>query len=154
MKICKVEEGDALYPAMLELFPSTARYIADPNDHGNYHFFAAVDEQAGPIGGAVIDIRPLGFGPLAEMMTGFLENIEVDEVWRRQGIGRQLMEAVLAFAWQQNAQHVRWTVDWANPGAPEFYASCGAAVLPEGDSPETPETYYTLAIPNPNPPRR
>jgi len=149
MNIRRIEQTDPLYPAMLARFPSTARYIADPADHGEYHFFAAVDPAAGVVGGAVIDIGPLGFGPLGEMTIGFLENIEVDEPVRRCGIGTRLLRAALDYAWQRNAQNVRWTVDWANRIAIAFYVQCGIGVIPEGESPETVETYYTLIAVNP-----
>jgi len=144
-----VSQEDDLYPSMLERFPSTARYIADPDDDGEYHFFAAIDPDAGVIGDAVIDIGDLRFGPLERLTVGFLENIEVDEPFRRRGIGKALLKAALNFAWERGAQNVRWTVEWSNEAAVSFYTSCGVGVIPEGDSPETPEAYYTLVAVNP-----
>ncbi len=152
MQIRHVNPTDELYPVMLQRFPSTARYIADPQDPGDYHFFAAVEGEHGVIGGAVLDLGPLRFGPLAEMTVGFLENIEVDEPFRRRGVGRALLEAVLGFAWRWGAQNVRWTVDWANAPGVAFYAACGVGVIPEGDSPQTAEPYYTLVAVNPQRP--
>jgi GNAT superfamily N-acetyltransferase len=149
MIIHRVEATDLLYPAMLRRFPSTARYIADPDDDGHYHFFAAVDDDQGVIGGAVIDIGELNFGPLKHMTVGFLESIEVDEPFRRRGVGTALLRASFDYAWACGAQNVRWTVDWSNTAGIAFYVYCGAGVIPEGDSPEHPETYYTLMALNP-----
>ncbi|HAU38729.1 MAG TPA: hypothetical protein DCX07_13565 [Phycisphaerales bacterium] len=149
MKIRRVEPEDELYPALLKRFPSTARYLADPKDTGEYHFFAAIDPAGAVVGGAVIDIGGLGFGPLKDMTIGFLENIEVDEAFRRQGIGTALLRAALDYAWQRGAQNVRWTSDWSNPAGVAFYERCGAGVIPEGESPDSVETYYTLVVLNP-----
>lgn len=150
MHIQKIEPDDTLYPAMLERFPSTARYIADPEDHGEYHFFAVVSPDGVVIGGAVIDVGAMGFGPLKDMTIGFLENIEVDEPYRRRGIGTALLRATLGYAWNRGAQNVRWTVDWADQVAVAFYLSAGASFIPEGDSIAAAETYYTLAAANPS----
>lgn len=149
MIIRQVERNDELYPAMLERFPRTARYIADPEDTGEYHFFAAIDAHGGVVGGAVIDIGKLSFGPLKDMTIGFLENTDVDEACRRRGVGTALLHAALNYAWERGAQSVRWTVDWANEAAVAFYVNCGIGVIPEGESPGTPETYYTLVAVNP-----
>ena len=149
MTVREIQPDDPLYPAMLRRFPSTARYIADPKDHGEYHIFAAVDPEHGVVGGAVIDVGAMGFGPLAAMTVGFLENIEVNEAFRRRGIGTRLLRAALDYAWGRGARNVRWTVDWANTAGVAFYASCGVAIIPEGDSPDRPETCYTLVAVNP-----
>lgn len=149
MQIIEVEAGDARYAQMLGRFPSTARYIADPADDGDYHFFAAVMDDGRIVGGAVIDVGPMEFGPFKDVTIGFLEDIEVDATCRRRGIGTALLQAVLAYAWRRGAQHVRWTVDWANAAGLGFYRHAGAAILPEGDSPEQAEPYYTCAVARP-----
>ncbi len=64
----------------------------------------------------MIDIGELQFGPLAQMIVGFLENVEVDEPFRRRGVGTALLRAALDLAWECDAQNVRWTVDWSNGG--------------------------------------
>jgi GNAT superfamily N-acetyltransferase len=149
MMIRRVEPEDELYPAMLARSPSTARYISDPSDTGEYHFFAAIAPGQRVVGGAVIDIRGLGSGPLKDMTVGFLENVEVDEAFRRRGIGTALLQAALSYAWERGAQNVRWAVDWSNEPGIAFYVHCGIGVIPEGESPEKPETYYTLMAVNP-----
>ena len=149
MFIRQVNPTDELYPKMLSRFPSTARYLADPSDKGDYRFFAALEDDQVVIGGAVIDIGELQFGPLSQMIVGFLENIEVDEPFRRHGIGTALLRAALDHAWASGAQNVRWTVDWSNDAGIAFYVHCGIGVIPEGDSPEQAETYYTLMAVNP-----
>ena len=149
MMIRQVHPTDKLYSEMLSRFPSTAKYIAAPADKGDYRFFAALGDDQGVIGGAVIDIGELQFGPLAQMIVGFLENIEVDVPFRRRGVGTALLRAALDHAWECDAQNVRWTVDWSNGGGIAFYVHCGIGVIPEGDSPEQAETYYTLMAVNP-----
>jgi GNAT superfamily N-acetyltransferase len=149
MIIRQVKPADERYAGMLHRFPGTARYIADPADSGDYRFFAVLEDGQGIIGGAVIDIGELGFGPLKRMVVGFLEHIEVDEPFRRRGIGTALLRAALDHAWGCGAQNVRWTVDWSNDGGVAFYARCGVGVVPEGDSPQNAQTYYTLMAVNP-----
>jgi ribosomal protein S18 acetylase RimI-like enzyme len=145
MEIRQIAEDDALYPIMLKRFPLTARNIANPNDDGDYRFFAAV-ERGAVVGGAVIDIGPLGFGPLRELTIGFLENIEVDPQWRRRGIGTRLLDAALQHAWSAGAQNVRWNVWWSNDEGLAFYRSRDLGIIPEPehDDPTAPDACYTL----------
>lgn len=148
-KIAQSKVGDALWRYVAEYSPETIRWIEDPADDGNYHCFLAVGPGNTFMGLCVIDIGPMRFGPLAQETVGFLENILVLPSHRRQGIGTAILSAVLKFAWQQGAKHVRWTVGYEDEGLP-FYRALGFAFIPEEDPhSESPERYYTVVAVNP-----
>jgi len=67
----KVAEGDPLWLLVCEHFPRSVEWLHNPNDDGDYHFFLAVAPQGAFLGGAVIDIGPIGFGPLAGRIEGW-----------------------------------------------------------------------------------
>jgi ribosomal protein S18 acetylase RimI-like enzyme len=122
----------------------------NPKDGGDYHFFAAVDAEGKLRSGSVIDIGPMRFGPLADTTIGFLENIEVLEVYRRKGIGSALLMAALDCAWKCGAQNVRWTVEYSNVAGIGLYRTLGLAFIPEEDpSVSEPERCYTIVAMNP-----
>ena len=56
----------------------------------------------------------------------------VDPRWRRRGVGRQLVDAALAWAASRGADHLRLWVDDTNPPAAAFYRALGFA--PTGES--------------------
>ena len=144
-RVGKVEAGDRFWPLVCEHFPRAVRRLLDPSDHGEYHFFVAIDVRLRFLGGAVIDVGPIDYGPLAGRMEGFLEDIEVGEAFRRQGVGRALLRAAVDYAWGREAHHVRWTVACANTVGVAFYDGLGLAMLPDSDS-ENPEDKYYLVV--------
>ena len=144
-RVGKVEAGDRFWPLVCEHFPRAVRRLLDPSDQGEYHFFVAIDMRLRFLGGAVIDVGPIGYGPLAGRMAGFLEDIEVGEPFRRQGVGTALLRAALDYYWDREAGHVRWTVACANTVGVVFYDSLGLAMLPDSD-PENPEDKYYLVV--------
>jgi GNAT superfamily N-acetyltransferase len=145
----KVAEGEPLWPLVCEHFPTSVKYLGDPEDDGDYHFFVAVDGGGHFLGGAVIDVGPIDYGPLAGRMEGFLEDVEVAEARRRQGIGTALMRRVLDFAWELGAAHVRWTVSCTDPAAVAFYDRLGCAMLPERDEQNPDHEYYLVVAVDP-----
>ena len=61
----------------------------------------------------------------------YLEDLIVTEAYRGQGLGRRLLDRIVAKAKEENAKRVVWQVlDWNTP-AIEFYKSLGADLLPE-----------------------
>ncbi len=56
----------------------------------------------------------------------------VDPRYRRRGLGRELVDAAIAWAAARGAAHLRLWVDDTNPGAAEFYRSLG--FVPTGES--------------------
>lgn len=61
----------------------------------------------------------------------YLDDLVVTETYRQYGIGQRLIDAVFAYARQENAQQVRWHVlDWNTP-AIRFYEKLGAIMEPE-----------------------
>ncbi len=132
------------------LFPRAVAWAEDPSDTGSYHFLAATDGAGHLLGGTVIDISPMGFGPLAETTVGFLEDIEVLEAHRRKGVGKALLRAVLSFAWGKGARNVRWNVDYENAAGIALYSSLGLAFVPDEDpDAEHPDKCYTVVAANP-----
>jgi GNAT superfamily N-acetyltransferase len=136
-----------LYARALQRCPDTSKYIDDPNDDGEYHFLLALTEADELVGHAVIDIGEMGFGPLGDQVAGYLEDVEVDEPYRRRGIGMALLQEALDCAWQRRAVHVRWTVLYNNSEGLGLYRKIGAAFIPEEDpSIGRDADYYTVVI--------
>jgi len=57
-----------------------------------------------------------------------LEDLYVDAAWRRQGIARALMDALVAVADARGCRRLQWFVQQSNASALRFYASIGAKV--------------------------
>ncbi|MGD0093766.1 MAG: GNAT family N-acetyltransferase [Planctomycetota bacterium] len=137
--------GDPLWQRIAKLFARSVRYMNDPKDKGDYHFLAATDARGRFLGGSVIDIGPLRFGPLADTTAGFLENIEVLRPYRRHGVATALLRATLRFAWRRGCESVRWTVKYDNTAAIALYRNAGCVFIPEEDpQARRPQRYYTV----------
>ena len=77
---------------------------------------------------------PVGFATVFEIPYAYaarpsleLEMLYVAEPWRAQGVGRALMDAVLAHARETGCERVEWNVLADNARAQAFYKSLGAA---------------------------
>lgn len=143
-------EDEPLYEQALDRCPDVREYRDDPSDDGKYQFFLAVDKAGKVIGHCVIDVGEMGFGPLAKQTMGYIEDIEVDEPYRRRGIGSALLSAALDYAWRQGALHVRWTVRYDNTEGLGLYQKLGALFIPEEDPQARKKAdYYTTVMPRP-----
>lgn len=70
-----------------------------------------------------------------------LEDLIVTQQMRGKGIGKALLDKVVAFARDQKLLRVEWVVlDWNTP-AVEFYKNYGAKVMPEWDTVHLELTY-------------
>ncbi len=150
-QVGQVKPGDDLWPQVAELFPRAVRWLEDPNDEDDYDFFAASDEAGRFLGGSVVAIGRLRFGPLSETTIGFLEDIEVLEPHRRKGAGAALLRATLDHAWSRGCENVRGQVAYDNPAGIALYRSMGLGFVPdEVPGVEPPEKQYTIVAINPD----
>jgi ribosomal protein S18 acetylase RimI-like enzyme len=132
------------------MLPRTVQWMQDTDDDGDYRFFAATDSEGTFLGASAIDVGRMGFGPLADITVGFLEDICVVEEHRRKGAGAALLRATLKHAWECGCEHVRCTVEYANDAGIALYRSVGMGVIPEEDpQDETPVKCYTVISLNP-----
>jgi len=58
----------------------------------------------------------------------YLKELYVAQDWQRQGIGKQLMDSLLAVAAKSGCSRVEWTTDRESEGAKRFYAKLGVPV--------------------------
>jgi len=72
--------------------------------------------------GMVVDLLPDIF---AQEPGGFLADVFVDAPYRRRGIGKALVEALIDWLRRQNVTHFDWHVAAQNPDALAFWRSFG-----------------------------
>jgi GNAT superfamily N-acetyltransferase len=58
----------------------------------------------------------------------YLDDLYVSEPFRRQGIGRKLLDSIINLAKDEHCYKVRWQVSKWNSNAIEFYKSMGAEI--------------------------
>jgi ribosomal protein S18 acetylase RimI-like enzyme len=133
-------------PAIAELWESLVAYHqaldealpgAAPNGSGRYtkRLLQHLDDQytrafvaesdgkvIGFILGMIVDLLPDIF---AQEPGGFLADIYVDTPYRRSGIGRSLVEALIQWFDEQGVTHFDWHVAAHNPDAIAFWHSIG-----------------------------
>ena len=148
MNIRETKPGDDAWPQVADLFPRAAGWLNDPRETGDYRFFVATDDNGSLLGGSVVEIGTLWFGPLSHVRAGFLEDIEVLEPHRRKGVGTSLLRAALDSAWEAVCESVRWTVAYDATDAIALYRKMGFGFVPEEDpDAEQPDkTYSVVAI--------
>ena len=88
--------------------------------------FVAVDESENVLGYAFcIFQQHLNNNILTDIKTLYIDDLCVDENIRGQHIGKQLYDAVLAFAKENGFYNVTLNVWSLNEGAMKFYEACG-----------------------------
>jgi ribosomal protein S18 acetylase RimI-like enzyme len=101
----------------------TKRLLQHLDDDYTRAFVAEADgEIVGFILGMIVDLLPDIF---AQEPGGFLADIYVDTAYRRNGIGRHLVESLMAWFREQGATHFDWHVAAHNPDALAFWHSLG-----------------------------
>lgn len=151
MDIHEVNPDSRLWPEAAELFPESVDWLKSPDDDGNYRFFAAVDEKNIFLGGGVIEISTMGLGPLSDVKAAFLEGIEVLKPYRRNGVGRALLLAMLDAAWKAGCESVRSTVEYKNHAALQLYRTTGFGFVPAEDPDAAqPDKVYSIVVVNPD----
>jgi len=82
---------------------------------------AEVDgEVVGYVLGMLVNITPEMFAPVR---SGFLADISVAEKYRRQGIGRELVERLVLWFQSQGVSYFEWHVSEKNQAGVEFWKS-------------------------------
>ena len=149
-RINEVTPEEDLWPVVRERFWRAVSWMEDPGDEGDYHFFVAVDGGGRFLGGAVIDVGPMRFGPLAEVTVGFIEYVHVAREFRRRGIAKALVAHAAEYAWGRGAQNVRGRVDYDDAASIALFRGLGWAFVPEEDpDSDEPVLEYTVVKPCP-----
>lgn len=95
--------------------------------------FVAVDEASRVLGYAFCIFKQyLDDNILTDIKTLYIDDLCVDDACRRQHVGKQLYEYVLAFAKRQGCYNVTLNVWECNAGARKFYEKCGLVVQKTG----------------------
>ncbi|MEO8610316.1 MAG: GNAT family N-acetyltransferase [Chloroflexota bacterium] len=101
----------------------TKRLLQHLDDQYTRAFVAEADGKViGFILGMIVDLLPDIF---AQEPGGFLADIYVDTAYRRSGIGRSLVEALIQWFREQDVIHFDWHVAAHNPDAIAFWHSMG-----------------------------
>lgn len=150
MKIEQIKQDNPHWKRISKMFPHAVEWLDNPEDPGDYHFLGAIDENEILVGGSVIDIGAMDFGPLKDMTVGFLEDIEVLCKHRKKGIGALLLQGTLDYSWQKGCENVRWRVDYDNAAGIALYRKLGCAFVPE-EAPDAddPVKQYTVVAMKP-----
>ena len=101
----------------------TKRLLQHLDDNNTCALVAEEDGRVvGYILGMIVDLLPDVF---AQEPGGFLADIYVDAEYRRQGIGRALVDALVAWFAEMGVNHFDWHVSARNPDALAFWRSIG-----------------------------
>lgn len=123
------------YPQIVELFREFALFEQLPEKMINtvekmlkekewFHCFVAVNKQDTIIGYATYFFT-------YHTWSGkclYMDDLYVRQPYRRQGIGKKLMETIIDFARQYDCYKLRWQVSCWNTNAQDFYKSMGAEI--------------------------
>ena len=133
MTIRKATPGD--FPVILDLIQEFSMFQQTPEkvwvtleqmkeDQHLFHCFVAETEQEELAGFASFFFAYYSWSGKAI----YLDDLYVRASYRQQGIGRQLLDAVVALAKAENCRKLRWQVSRWNKPAIDFYKRYGAQI--------------------------
>ena len=88
----------------------------------------ALDVLVAECGGKVVGLLVLSFVPALTGLRAWVDDMVVDPEYRRQGIGRALVETAIKRASKRGATHIFVDTSRGNPDAQEFSRACGFEV--------------------------
>ncbi|OJJ19267.1 GNAT family N-acetyltransferase [marine bacterium AO1-C] len=131
--IRKIQEGD--FAQVVALIQEFAEFQKHPERMNNsldrmlaekayIHGFVAENEQQQVVGYAMYYFSYHTWSG----KSIYLEDLYVQPTHRKQNIGKDLLEAVIGLAKEENCHRVRWQVSTWNTNAQEFYKKMGAVI--------------------------
>ena len=126
-------------------------YDQEKSEKITYTCLLALDNHDHYLGGAIfcVSLHEVGLNPDARF--AYLDDLFVDEAFRRRGIGTLLLRIALDEAWKQGAEYAYWVTSWENTEAVALYRSLGCAMHPYPNSFDTPDLggAYDIYVQNP-----
>ena len=133
MKIRSVHEDD--FPQIVDLFKELASFQKTPDKMKNsvermleekefFHAFVAENEEKQIIGYVTYFFSYHTWSGKAM----YMDDLYVKEAYRKNGIGQDLLNAVIDFAKESQCHKLRWQVSHWNTNAQEFYKKIGAEI--------------------------
>ncbi|MBI5779141.1 MAG: hypothetical protein HZA49_06760 [Planctomycetes bacterium] len=88
-----------------DLFPRVIKWCNNPRDKGDYYFFETTGSGPFLLGGIVVDIGPVAYGPFRHDNIIFIEDIYNPN--DNPDVIRRLIKEVIKFAKTKRCQHIR-----------------------------------------------
>ncbi len=119
------DEGRVL--ELLRLIPANIRLSEEELRAAGLRFreSTALEVLVAEVAGRVVGFLVLSFVPTLTGLRAWIDDVAVDPDYRRQGIGRALVEAAIQRASRRGATDLFVYTDRGNPLARDFYRACG-----------------------------
>lgn len=109
-----------LIPSNANLDPAEVRAVAQ-----RFRERLVMDVLVAEVDERVVGFLALSFVPVLSGLRALIDDLAVDPVYRRQGIGAALVEAAIQQADRRGATHLLMDTSRGDPAAREFYQACG-----------------------------
>jgi ADP-ribose pyrophosphatase YjhB (NUDIX family)/ribosomal protein S18 acetylase RimI-like enzyme len=113
--------------ALLVTVPANAGFTAVDLERARQRFREKLgfDVLVAQVDGVLVGYLVLSLVPALSGLRAWIDDVVVDPVFQRQGLGAALVEAAVHMADNRGATHLFVNVRRGNPGAREFYRACG-----------------------------
>jgi hypothetical protein len=114
-----------------DLFPRVMKWCNKPRDKGGYYFFEASGSGPFLLGGIVIDIGPMAYGPFRCDNIIFIEDVYNPN--DNPDIMSRLIKEVIRFAQAKRCRHIRGQIDYSDKIILQVMQNFGFAIVPIDD---------------------
>jgi GNAT superfamily N-acetyltransferase len=126
---CKVDDFDAVVPLLRQLYPDKSFDLVSLRRA--YDRSLASDERV--LFCAIFHQQMVGFGSLAiksnllwcETLIGYVNDMVVDEAYRGQGIGTQILDHIISWAREQGCHRIELNSSFHRKASHAFYEHRG-----------------------------
>jgi ribosomal protein S18 acetylase RimI-like enzyme len=131
--ILPIRIDNDLWLTVVALLDETGAALLVDDEDSRCHVLAAVDDDVGVIGAAVLEMGTVGYGPLGANSIGNIEVLFVSPEFRGKGVGKRLICETLNYAWQCGCDSVRASVGYEETTAISLFEQLGLAFMSEED---------------------
>lgn len=144
MKIINISERHKLWQQIKMLFPRVMRWRNNHKDRDNYYFFGAIDSDSNILGGIVIDVGPMAYGPFRRDNIIFIEDVYNPN--DNPDIISRLIKEVIRFAKAKRCRHIRGQIDYKDKIVLQAMRKLGFAIVPIDDHKSKRKTNQYLVV--------
>jgi hypothetical protein len=126
------------------LFPRVMKWCNKPGDKGDYYFFEASGSGPFLLGGIVVDVGPISYGPFRHDNIVFIEDIYNPN--DNPDIVSRLIKEVIRFAKIKRCRHIRGQIDYKNKITLQAMRELGFAIIPIDDRKRRSKTNQYIVV--------